>query len=215
MHGFRVTRSRLQLWSVTFDNPPGNLVDPEMILDLVDRLEHDRDVAVVVFQSADADHFLGPYDMTRVADTPTAPGPTGLHPWLDLTVRLSRLPVVSIAVIRRASRGVGQEFALACDLRFASLERAAIDQPEVRARVVPGGGAIPRLPALIGRGRDQVALDHGDAEAALGQRARAVLPRGAGAEDDHVIVTAQAHRYLRRLVMRSRSRSARTSAAAR
>jgi enoyl-CoA hydratase/carnithine racemase len=76
-----------------------------------------------------------------------------MHPWLDLTVRLSRLPAVSIAVIRGASRGVGQEFALACDLRFASLERTAIDQPEVRARLVPGGGAIPRLPPLVGRGR--------------------------------------------------------------
>ena len=51
------------------------------------------------------------------------------------------------------SRGVGQEFALACDLRFASLERTAIDQPEVRHRLVPGGGAIARLPALAGRAR--------------------------------------------------------------
>jgi hypothetical protein len=64
-----------------------------------------------VFDSADADHFLGPHDMSRAAETPSIPGPTGLPPWLDLTVRLSRLPVVSIAVIRGASRGVGQEFA--------------------------------------------------------------------------------------------------------
>ena len=156
MSGFTVARSQHQLWKVTFNNPPVNLVDPEMILDLqalVDQLEHDPDVTAVVFDSANDEHFLGPYDMSRVADTPTAPGPTGMHPWLDLTVRLSRLPVVSIALIRGASRGVGQEFALACDLRFASLERTAIDQPEVGARVVPGGGAIPRLPALIGRGR--------------------------------------------------------------
>jgi enoyl-CoA hydratase/carnithine racemase len=76
-----------------------------------------------------------------------------MPPWLDLTVRLSRLPAVSIAVIRGASRGVGQEFALACDLRFASLEHTAIDQPEVSKRLVPGGGAIGRLPALVGRAR--------------------------------------------------------------
>ncbi len=156
MPGFAVTHAQPELWNVTFDNPPSNLVDPEMILDLqilVDQLEHDPKAAVVVFDSASAEHFLGPYDMSRVADTPTALGPTGMHPWLDLTVRLSRLPMVSIAVVRGASRGVGQEFALACDLRFASLERTAIDQPEVGARVVPGGGAIPRLPALVGRGR--------------------------------------------------------------
>jgi enoyl-CoA hydratase/carnithine racemase len=108
MSGFTIARARPQLWNVTFDNPPVNLVDPEMILELqalVDQLEHDPDVTVVVFDSANANHFLGPYDMSRVAGTPTAPGPTGMHPWLDLTVRLSRLPVVSIAVIRGASRG--------------------------------------------------------------------------------------------------------------
>src|SRR5262245_26350998 len=156
MATFTVTHPRPELWLVTFDNPPSNRVDPEMILELqalVDQLEHDPHVTVVVFGSANADHFLGPYDMSRAADTPTAPGPTGMPPWLDLTVRLSRLPVVSMARIRGASRGVGQEFALACDLRFASLERTAIDQPEVSYQLVPGGGAITRLPAIVGRGR--------------------------------------------------------------
>jgi enoyl-CoA hydratase/carnithine racemase len=156
MPAFVVDRSQPRVWNVTFDNPPVNRVDPEMILELqalVDQLEHDADVSVVVFDSANVDHFLGPYDMSRAADTPSTPGLTGLPPWLDLTVRLSRLPAVSIARIRGLSRGVGQEFALACDLRFASLERTAIDQPEVGAGVVPGGGAISRLPALVGRGR--------------------------------------------------------------
>jgi enoyl-CoA hydratase/carnithine racemase len=155
MSTLTVTRSPTR-WDVTFANPPGNLVDPEMILELqalVDELEGDPDVTVVVFASDDPDHFLGPYDMSRAADTPSVPGPTGLPPWLDLTARLSRLPVVSIARIRGASRGVGQELALACDLRFASLEGTAIDQPEVGHRLVPGGGAIARLPALAGRGR--------------------------------------------------------------
>jgi enoyl-CoA hydratase/carnithine racemase len=143
-------------WNVTFANPPANRVDPEMILELqalVDELERDPDVTVVVFASDDPDHFLGPYDLSRAADTPDTPGPTGLPPWLDLTARLSRLPAVSIARLRGASRGVGQEFALACDLRFASLERTAIDQPEVGHGLVPGGGAIARLPALAGRAR--------------------------------------------------------------
>jgi enoyl-CoA hydratase/carnithine racemase len=154
-HAVSVTRAKTK-WEVTLANPPRNLVDPEMILELqalVDELEDDPDVTVVVFASANRDHFLGPYDMARAADTPSAPGPTGMAPWLDLTARLSRLPVVSIAVIRGASRGVGQEFALACDLRFASLEHTAIDQPEVGHRLVPGGGAIARLPALVGRAR--------------------------------------------------------------
>ncbi len=47
------------------------------------------------------------------------PGPTGMHPWLDLTVRLSRAPVVSIASIRGRARGAGSEFVLATDIRLA------------------------------------------------------------------------------------------------
>jgi enoyl-CoA hydratase/carnithine racemase len=109
-----------------------------------------------------------------------------MPPWLDLTVRLSRLPVVSIAAIRGAARGVGQEFALACDLRSASREHTAIDQPEVSHRLVPGGGAISRLPALVGRARaleiilGSVVLDGAGAERygvvnrALPDRARRV-----------------------------------------
>jgi enoyl-CoA hydratase/carnithine racemase len=155
MPALALNRSRTR-WTVTFANAPANLVDPEMILelaDLVDELEQDPDVTVVVFASDDAAHFLGPYDLSRAADTPSVPGPTGLAPWLDLTVRLSRLPIVSIARIRGACRGVGAEFAYACDLRFASLEQTAIDQPEVGHGLVPGGGAIARLPALAGRAR--------------------------------------------------------------
>jgi enoyl-CoA hydratase/carnithine racemase len=155
MPALEVTRTRTR-WDVAFANPPVNLVDPAMILELqalVDELEHDADVTVVVFGSADAAHYLGPYDLSKAAETPSTPGPTGLAPWLDLTVRLSKLPVVSIARIRGAARGVGAEFVYACDLRFASLERTAIDQPEVSRGLVPGGGAIGRLPTLAGRAR--------------------------------------------------------------
>jgi enoyl-CoA hydratase/carnithine racemase len=78
MSGFTVTRSQPELWNVTFNNPPANLVDPEMILELralVDQVEHDPEATVVVFDSANVDHFLGPYDMSRAADTPSAPAP--------------------------------------------------------------------------------------------------------------------------------------------
>ena len=48
---------------------------------------------------------------------------------------------------------MGSELALACDMRFASREKAILSQFEVGAGLVPGGGPMARLSRLIGRGR--------------------------------------------------------------
>ena len=42
---------------------------------------------------------------------------------------------------------------MACDIRFASRERAIFGQPEVGTGLIPGGGALQRLPLLVGRSR--------------------------------------------------------------
>src|SRR5262249_50307001 len=42
---------------------------------------------------------------------------------------------------------------LACDMRFASREKAILSHFEVGAGFPPGGGPMARLPRLIGRGR--------------------------------------------------------------
>ena len=145
-------------WRVTFDHPPLNIFGPETIPQLneiVTALETDSDVKVVVFDSAVDGFFLTHYNfLAKLEDTTRLlPGATGLSPLPDMLVRLSRAPVVSIASIRGRATGVGSELALACDMRFASLERAILSQFEVGAGLVPGGGPMARLPRLIGRGR--------------------------------------------------------------
>jgi len=77
-------------------------------------------------------------------------------------VRLTRASVVSIALIRGRATGNGSEIALACDMRFASREKAILSQFEVGAGLVPGGGPMARLPRLIGRGRALEVLLGGD-----------------------------------------------------
>ena len=142
-------------WRATFDNPPLNLFDPETILalrELMDALEADPAVKIVVFDSADAEFFIAHFDVARGGELP-GPGPTGLPAWADLATRLTRAPFVTIAEIRGRARGAGSEFALACDLRFASRERAVFGQPEVGFGLVPGGGSIEALPGLAGRSR--------------------------------------------------------------
>jgi hypothetical protein len=46
---------------------------------------------VIVFDSADPEFFLAHWDVAgSVLIDALPPGPTGMHPWLDVLVRLSR-----------------------------------------------------------------------------------------------------------------------------
>jgi enoyl-CoA hydratase/carnithine racemase len=123
--------------------------------EIITAIETDEQVKVVVFDSAVEGFFLIHLDflanLDELAHLP--PGPTGLHPWPEMLVRLSRAPVVSIASIRGRATGMGSELALACDMRFASREKAILSQFEVGAGLVPGGGPMARLSRLMGRGR--------------------------------------------------------------
>jgi len=153
-----LTRRSPTYWRVTITHPPLNIFGPDTIPELnevITALETDEHVKVVVFESAVAGFFLTHYDfLAKIEDTTSLPpGPTGLQPLPDMLVRLSRAPVVSIASIRGRASGVGSELALACDMRFASREKAILSQFEVGAGIVPGGGPMARLPRLIGRGR--------------------------------------------------------------
>jgi enoyl-CoA hydratase/carnithine racemase len=68
--------------------------------------------------------------------------------------------------VRGRCRGIGNELALACDVRFASRERALFAQPEVGFGVVPGGGGLDWLPAVVGRSRAlEIALGGEDLDA--------------------------------------------------
>ena len=172
---FRIDRRSPSYCRVTFDHPPINTITATTVAELaelVDLIEQDADLNVVVFDSANPDFYLAHYDAENdpARTISMAPGPTGMHPWLDLMARLSRAPVVSIASLRGRARGAGSEFALACDIRLAG-DRAILAQFEVGTGVVPGGGPMARLPRLIGRGRAlEVLLVADDIDAALAER---------------------------------------------
>ena len=154
----RVTRRSPAYWRVTVDNPPINVMGPEMVKqfqEVINSLEADEHVRVVVFDSAVDDYFLNHSDfLAKLEDMTSLPaGPTGLPPWPDFLVRLTRLPVASIALIRGRATGNGSEITLACDMSFASREKTIISQWEVGVGMVAGGGPMARLPGLIGRNR--------------------------------------------------------------
>jgi enoyl-CoA hydratase/carnithine racemase len=151
-----IDRSRPGIWTVSISNPPINMLDEETIDELrglLPLIEQEESLKVVIFESADPDFFIAHYDTSRARQSAGKSGPAGYHPWIDFVLRLSKAPVVSIAKVRGRARGVGNEFILACDLRFASKEKAVFGQPEVGVGVIPGGGAIEWLPRLVGRSR--------------------------------------------------------------
>ena len=156
---FTLDNSTHSLWRATFNNPPINLIDSVMIGELRELfadVERNEGPTVLIFDSADPDYFLAHYDITpanRALVNALPEGPTGFHPWVNIVVRLGRLPAVTIAAIRGRARGAGSEFVLACDIRFASRERAVLGQPEVGFGAMPGAGPVSWLPRLVGRGR--------------------------------------------------------------
>lgn len=154
----RLKRHSDTYWRVSFDIRPLNIFGPVNIPQfeqIVSAIEADEHVKVVIFDSAVEGFFLTHYDFLAKPEESAKfpPGPTGLQPLPDMLVRISRAPVVSIALIRGRATGVGSELALASDMRFASREKAILSQWEVGAALVPGGGPMARLPRLIGRGR--------------------------------------------------------------
>jgi enoyl-CoA hydratase/carnithine racemase len=171
MHQFVLSRPAPGYLRATFDHPPVNFLTADSIDELRDvlRQAHDGDTRVVVFDSANPEFFMARYDL---AGAPRTGEPfAGLRDFAAITAALADSPVISVAAIRGRARGGGNEFALACDLRFAGLETAVLGQPEVGSGLLPAGGGIERLAALVGRARAmEIVISSDDYDAATAER---------------------------------------------
>jgi enoyl-CoA hydratase/carnithine racemase len=151
----KLTTHNSGFWQVTIDAPPLNLFGPELLTgleDIVSRMQASQELGVIVFDSAVTDFFIAHFDIAKGAEVLTRKTRSGLLPWFDIALALHESPVLSIASIRGRTRGVGIEFAAACDMRFAS-EKAIFGQFEVGVSTIPGGGSMEFLPMLVGRAR--------------------------------------------------------------
>jgi enoyl-CoA hydratase/carnithine racemase len=152
-----------------------NLLGPELIRDLISLIqqaEADDVVQVLVFKSADPDYFISHVDVTRIKENREAAAKLDGDASIGQVLRhLSASRLVSIAQIEGRVRGVGSEFVLACDMRFAARESAIFGQFEPSFGVIPGAGGAQHLARLMGRARAlEVMLSAQDYDADLAER---------------------------------------------
>ena len=181
--------------------PPMNLVGPELVRDLVSLIqqaEADDSVQVIVFKSADPDYFISHVDVTRIKENREPATKLTGEPSLGLLFRhLSTSRLISIAQIEGRVRGIGSEFILACDMRFAARESAIFGQFESAFSVVPGAGGAQHLARLMGRGRAlEVMLSAEDYDADLAER-YGWINRALPANELSAFVSSLAHRIAR------------------
>jgi len=178
--------------------PPMNLLGPEPVRDLVSLIqqtEADDSIRVLVFKSADPDYFVSHVDVTRIDEYRELATKLSGEPSIAMLFRyLSASRLVAIAQIKGRVRGMGNEFVLACDMRFAARAPAIFGQPEAGFVLIPGAGAAQHLTRLIGRGRAlEMLLSAEDYDAQMAERYRWInraLPAAALGE----FVKSLAHR---------------------
>ncbi|BCJ50314.1 putative enoyl-CoA hydratase [Actinoplanes sp. NBRC 14428] len=156
--------------TVTLDHPPLNLMDGVLLPSLrgfVDRVRHDTDVRVVVFDSADPEFFSAHGDMAYLTDpdalpaataaaiaaAPDAPIPDGMNILEAMSDEVRTLPQITIGKIAGFARGAGNEFLMYLDLRFAAIGRSGQAQPEAAMQILPGGAGTVNMARLLGRPR--------------------------------------------------------------
>ncbi len=145
--------------TVTFNFGSVNVQGQEMLADLNSlamRLERDRSVKVVVFQSANPEIWVCHYDTELLKDMSTEAVSRDEAQLLDLQAiceRISKVPQATIAKLEGFARGGGHELALALDMRFAVRGKFKFMQMEVGMGILPCGGGASRMARQTGLGR--------------------------------------------------------------
>ncbi len=142
------------LVSITLNRPEvRNAIGAQMIEDLgraLDAIGADDSVRAVIVSGAGGKAFAAGADIAELKERNRGDALRRIN--AALFRRLEDQPVPVIAAIQGYALGGGCELAMACDLRIAG-QSAKLGQPEVGLGILPGAGAIQRLPRLVGLGR--------------------------------------------------------------
>ena len=143
-------------WCVTINNPPINLFGQEMadeLQSLLTKLEEDKAVKVVVFESANPEFFLAPADLDGDAGFEEKLQPAVRDSLHSLFKRMNHSHFLTVGVLRGQARGTGSKFLLELDVRFASREKAVLSQIDFGEEFSKHEDGFERLCSLVGRVR--------------------------------------------------------------
>jgi enoyl-CoA hydratase/carnithine racemase len=145
----------------TVANGPMNLISHDMLEELdrfTSEVADDPEPLVLILKSNTPGFFIGHAQFSDLGVLKTTVVPTSvdevpMNPVQTLCQRLRAMNKVSIAQVQGRATGGGAAIAMACDLRYASIDQAVFNSFGVPLGTGLGGGATQFLPRLVGRTR--------------------------------------------------------------
>ena len=118
---------------------------------IIQCIENEKNCLAVILTGAGEKAFIAGADIKAMSKMDKESAQSFSKLGQDLTLRIERLHVPVIAAVNGFALGGGNEFAMACHIRYAS-DNAIFGQPEVSLGLIAGFGGTQRLPRLIGKG---------------------------------------------------------------
>ena len=142
--------------TITINRPKAlNALNSDVLAELYDagmKCKNDAAIKAVIITGAGEKSFVAGADISQMADLRPQQAMEFMEAGIGTFRLFETLSKPVIAAINGFALGGGVEFAMACDMRFAS-ENARFGQPEILIGLIPGWGGTQRLARLVGIGR--------------------------------------------------------------
>ncbi|MFH1263695.1 MAG: enoyl-CoA hydratase-related protein [Pseudomonadota bacterium] len=139
--------------TVTFNRPEAlNALNGEVLRAFraaIREIASQKDIAVVIVTGAGEKAFIAGADISEMKPMNEAQAREFAATGQGILFELESMPQITIAAVNGFALGGGCEFAMGCDLIYAS-EKAKFGQPEVGLGITPGFGGTQRLWKLVG-----------------------------------------------------------------
>jgi enoyl-CoA hydratase len=128
-----------------------NLSVKNRLLEMFRRVEEDPSIRAVILTGSGEKAFISGADVNEFVGRNSDTIKDVVAPSRETARFMSSMRKPIIAAVNGYALGGGCELALACDIRYASIN-AQFGLPEINLGTIPGNGGTVRLPRLVGLG---------------------------------------------------------------